>query len=126
MTQDKSNGDQGRRAATSRRSHPRNERLLRSQEAVDGLIASAEELNLMGRRRVPEDWAPRLDAAARMLSPEVPPELCSELRPRIGVSRLMDALFGVSEQLQLQRLGIRAAAHAAEHQGHEENANTLP
>lgn len=77
------------------------QRMLRPLRAVDGLLAELEELNLAGRKRVPESFEPLLTAVIELL----PAELGIELRSRITIAHLMDRLYEVQEHL----LAMKAA-----------------
>ena len=65
-------------------------------QAIDAMVAELEELHLLGRKRVPENWDERLSELSRTLPPGC--EL-GELRSRITIVHLMDRLYEVQDEL---------------------------
>lgn len=79
-------------------------RQVRPIRVIDAIIADLEELNLAGRKRVPDGFDERLDAL-RAVCPEAAGR---ELRSRITIVHLMDQLYEIQELL----LGVKAGAGA--------------
>jgi hypothetical protein len=62
---------------------------------VDRLLSDLEELHLIGKSRVPLNYAERLDALTEVL----PPAMRRPLRPGVTIVHLMDELFAIQEDL---------------------------
>lgn len=75
---------------------------------IDRLLQDLEELNLRGFKRVPLAFEPRLTSLAGVLrgtpSTTVTASL-ENLKVKIGIGRLMDALFTIEEALFVDRHG---------------------
>ena len=73
---------------------------------IDALLENLEELNLRGQKRVPLAYEARLREIVALVPPD--PELAetvANLKVKIGIGKLMDALFGLQEALFVQRHG---------------------
>jgi hypothetical protein len=94
------------RRAYQVRSHREEQR--RPIVLIDRLLQDLEELNLRGFKRVPLAFEPRLNTLAALLreveSPAVTGSL-ENLKVKIGIGRLMDALFAIEEALFVDRHG---------------------
>ncbi len=79
---------------------------------VDRLLGELEELNLRAVRRVPLSWAGRLDAIREQVAAlGLPSGYLRNLRVRLAVVTVMDALYAVQEALLAQQRGaLRPAA----------------
>jgi hypothetical protein len=73
---------------------------------IDRLLEELEEMNLKGMKRVPVSYEPRLEEVLRLVGPM--PSLASDLaniKVKVGITKLMDALFAVEEALFTERHG---------------------
>ena len=73
---------------------------------IDRLLQELEEMNLKGMKRVPVAYEPRLEEILRLVGPM--PSLASEManiKVKVGIAKLMDALFALEEALFTQRHG---------------------
>lgn len=77
-------------------------RELKPIRVIDDLIADLEELHLLGRKRVPESFSPRLASLAAALPEHLDAE---ELRSRITIVHLMDRLYDVQDILLRRKRG---------------------
>lgn len=84
-----------RRVEQQRRSRRRTVQLRRLLATVDALLEDLEELHLIGKSRVPLNWAARLDAVTAAL----PAGMRRTLRTGVTIVRLMDELFAIQESL---------------------------
>lgn len=94
------------RRAMETRSHREEQR--RPILMIDRLLQDLEELNLRGFKRVPLAFEPRLASLAALLrdAPSTTVAAASEnLKVKIGIGRLMDALFTIEEALFTDRHG---------------------
>ena len=90
------------RAAQQRHQLQRAERFGRSRPMafIDGLINDLEMLNLKGVSRVPMSYESRLRQLRVLLSETaVPSGQLEKLRTRIGIVKLMDAVYAIQEVL---------------------------
>ncbi len=73
---------------------------------IDGLLQDLEELNLKGQKRVPLAYETRLREIVGLV-PSAPSlaDAVANLKVKIGIGKLMDALFAVEEALFSQRYG---------------------
>jgi hypothetical protein len=82
------------------------DRLRQPIIVIDRMLQELEELNLRGMKRVPLSYEDRLRGLVAMVM-DVPN--CSaaleNLKVKIGIPKLMDALFGVEAALFAQRHG---------------------
>jgi hypothetical protein len=73
---------------------------------IDRLLQELEEMNLKGMKRVPVSYEPRLEEILGLVGPL--PSVASHLaniKVKVGISKLMDALFAVEEALFTERHG---------------------
>ena len=72
----------------------------------DRLRRELEELNLKGMKRVPISYEPRLEEILALVRP-VPsiPDQLANIKVKVGIAKLMDALFAVEEALFTERRG---------------------
>lgn len=82
------------------------DRLRRPVALIDRLLQELEELNLKGMKRVPMVYEPRLDEIVRLVStrPSIAEHLAN-IKVKVGIPKLMDALFAVEEALFTERHG---------------------
>jgi hypothetical protein len=90
----------------SRALKARQDRLRRPVQMIDRLLQELEELNLKGFKRVPISYEPRLEEILTLVGPigSVPEQLAN-IKVKVGISKLMDALFAVEEALFTERHG---------------------
>jgi len=84
----------------------RQDRLRRPVQLIDRLLQELEELNLKGMKRVPISYEPRLKEILALVRP-VPsiPDQLANIKVKVGIAKLMDALFAVEEALFTERRG---------------------
>jgi len=84
----------------------RQDRLRRPVQLIDRLLQELEELNLKGMKRVPISYEPRLEEILALvrLVPSIPDQLAN-IKVKVGIAKLMDALFAVEEALFTERRG---------------------
>ena len=84
----------------------RQDRLRRPVQLIDRLLQELEELNLKGMKRVPISYEPRLEEILALVRP-VPsiPDQLANIKVKVGIAKLMDALFAVEEALFTERRG---------------------
>ncbi|HEY9287821.1 MAG TPA: hypothetical protein VIT43_07345 [Candidatus Dormibacteraeota bacterium] len=73
---------------------------------IDRLLQELEEMNLKGMKRVPVSYEPRLEEILGLVGPM--PSVASEManiKVKVGIGKLMDALFALEEALFTQRHG---------------------
>ena len=78
-----------------RRSRRRQVQLRGFLALVDSLLSDLEELHLIGKSRVPLNYARRLDA----LTGALPAAMRRPLRAGVTIVHLMDELFAIQEDL---------------------------
>ncbi len=84
----------------------RQDQLRRPVQLIDRLLQELEELNLKGMKRVPISYEPRLDEILALISPIGPmPDQLANIKVKVGIPKLMDALFAVEETLFAERHG---------------------
>jgi hypothetical protein len=84
----------------------RQDQLRRPVQLIDRLLQELEELNLKGMKRVPMSYEPRLEEILALISPIGPmPDQVANIKVKVGISKLMDALFAVEEALFMERRG---------------------
>ena len=84
----------------------RQDEVRRPVQLIDRLLQELEELNLKGFKRVPMAYEPRLEEILRLVGPV--PSLADDLaniKVKVGITKLMDALFAVEEALFTERHG---------------------
>jgi hypothetical protein len=82
------------------------DRVRRPIALIDRLLQELEEMNLKGMKRVPVSYEPRLEEILALVGPM--PELSNDLaniKVKVGIAKLMDALFAVEEALFTERHG---------------------
>lgn len=73
---------------------------------IDRLLQELEEMNLKGMKRVPVSYEPRLEEILALVGPL--PAIAAEManiKVKVGIPKLMDALFAVEEALFTERHG---------------------
>jgi hypothetical protein len=84
----------------------RQDQLRRPVQLIDRLLQELEELNLKGMKRVPMSYEPRLEEILALVSPIGPmPDQVANIKVKVGITKLMDALFAVEEALFMERRG---------------------
>ena len=84
----------------------RQDRVRRPIALIDRLLQELEEMNIKGMKRVPVSYEPRLEELLALVGPM--PELASamaNIKVKVGIAKLMDALFAVEEALFTERHG---------------------
>ncbi len=84
----------------------RQDQVRRPVQLIDQLLQELEELNLKGFKRVPVAYEPRLEEILRLVGPvqSLAVDLAN-IKVKVGISKLMDALFAVEEALFSERNG---------------------
>ncbi|GAC1656494.1 MAG: hypothetical protein NVS9B1_12010 [Candidatus Dormibacteraceae bacterium] len=72
-------------------------RVLVPLRVIDEMLEDLEQLNLVGRRRVPMTWDSRLASVHTMLPAEI--HEVPDLRSNIATTRLMDRLYHLQDLL---------------------------
>jgi len=84
----------------SRDLRARQDQMRRPVQLIDRLLQELEELNLKGFKRVPMSYEPRLEEILRLVGPvQSLAEDLANIKVKVGISKLMDALFAVEEAL---------------------------
>ena len=84
----------------------RQDRLRRPVQLIDRLLQELEELNLKGMKRVPISYEPRLEEILALVGPiRALPDQLANIKVKVGIAKLMDALFAVEEALFTERRG---------------------
>jgi hypothetical protein len=84
----------------------RQDQLRRPVQLIDRLLEELEELNLKGMKRVPVSYEPRLDEILALVAPiQSNPDQLVNIKVKVGIPKLMDALFSVEEALFTERRG---------------------
>jgi hypothetical protein len=87
----------------------RQDQVRRPIQLIDRLLLELEEMNLKGMKRVPISYEPRLEEILTLVSPIAPmPDQIANIKVKVGIAKLMDALFAVEETLFSERNGIPA------------------
>jgi hypothetical protein len=84
----------------------RQDEVRRPIQLIDRLLQELEEMNLKGMKRVPVAYEPRLDEILALVGPM--PSMAEQLaniKVKVGIAKLMDALFAVEEALFTERRG---------------------
>lgn len=96
------------REAEERHRHlkAREEQVRRPIALIDRLLQELEEMNLKGMKRVPVSYEPRLEEILMLVGP-MPSmgEQLANIKVKVGIAKLMDALFAVEEALFTERHG---------------------
>jgi hypothetical protein len=84
----------------------RQDRVRRPIQLIDRLLQELEEMNLKGMKRVPVSYEPRLEEILALIGP-LPSvgEQLADVKVKVGIGKLMDALFAVEEALFTERRG---------------------
>jgi hypothetical protein len=84
----------------------RDDRVREPVALIDRMLPELEELNLRGHKRVPLAYEVRLERLATLVRalPNSGPAL-ENLKVKIGIGKLMDALFALQQALFVQRHG---------------------
>ena len=84
----------------------RQDKVRRPIQLIDRLLQELEEMNLKGMKRVPTSYEPRLEEILVLVGPiAAMPDQLSNIKVKVGISKLMDALFAVEEALFSERRG---------------------
>jgi hypothetical protein len=84
----------------------RQDEVRRPVQLIDRLLQELEELNLKGFKRVPMAYEPRLEEILRLVGPvQSLAEDLANIKVKVGITKLMDALFAVEEALFTERHG---------------------
>jgi hypothetical protein len=84
----------------------RQDKVRRPIQLIDRLLQELEEMNLKGMKRVPTSYEPRLEEILVLVTPiAAMPDQLSNIKVKVGISKLMDALFAVEEALFAERRG---------------------
>ncbi len=84
----------------------RQDQVRRPVQLIDRLLQELEELNLKGFKRVPMSYEPRLEEILRLVGPvQSLAEDLANIKVKVGITKLMDALFAVEEALFTERHG---------------------
>jgi len=94
----------------SRALKARQDQLRRPIQLIDRLLQELEELNLKGFKRVPISYEARLDEILALVSPMRSDQQLINIKVKVGIPKLMDALFAVEEALFTERRGPSADA----------------
>ncbi len=84
----------------------RQDKVRRPVQLIDRLLQELEEMNLKGMKRVPTSYEPRLEEILALVNPigSMPDQLAN-IKVKVGITKLMDALFAVEEALFAERRG---------------------
>jgi hypothetical protein len=89
-----------------REARAREENLKRPVVVIDRMIQDLEELNLKGQKRVPLLYEERLRELRDLIGPRPALQAALDnLKVKIGIPKLMDALFAVEETYLAERKG---------------------
>jgi hypothetical protein len=84
----------------------RQDRVRRPVQLIDRLLQELEEMNLKGMKRVPTSYESRLEEILILVGPITSmPDQAANIKVKVGISKLMDALFAVEEALFSERNG---------------------
>jgi hypothetical protein len=85
----------------------RQDKVRRPIQLIDRLLQELEEMNLKGMKRVPTSYEARLDEILVQVGPiATMPDQAANIKVKVGIGKLMDALFAVEEALFSERNGI--------------------
>jgi hypothetical protein len=85
----------------------RQDKVRRPIQLIDRLLQELEEMNLKGMKRVPTSYELRLEEILTLISPISPmPDQVANIKVKVGIAKLMDALFAVEERLFSERNGV--------------------
>jgi len=83
----------------------RQDRVRRPVQLIDRLLQELEEMNLKGMKRVPTSYELRLEEILTLVSPIGSMPQLANIKVKVGIPKLMDALFAVEEALFAERRG---------------------
>ncbi len=84
----------------------RQDKVRRPVQLIDRLLQELEEMNLKGMKRVPTSYESRLEEILILVGPITSmPDQVANIKVKVGISKLMDALFAVEEALFSERNG---------------------
>src|SRR2546421_4455223 len=83
----------------------RQDRVRRPVQLIDRLLQELEEMNLKGMKRVPTSYELRLEEILALVSPIGSMPQLANIKVKVGIPKLMDALFAVEEALFAERHG---------------------
>jgi hypothetical protein len=82
------------------------DKVRRPVQLIDRLLQELEEMNLKGMKRVPTSYESRLEEILALVTPITSmPDQVANIKVKVGISKLMDALFAVEEALFSERNG---------------------
>ena len=82
----------------------RQDQVRRPIQLIDRLLQELEEMNLKGMKRVPISYEARLDEILTLVSPiTAMPDQVANIKVKVGIAKLMDALFAVADPLHPYR-----------------------
>ena len=84
----------------------RQDEFRRPIQLIDRLLQELEEMNLKAMKRVPVSYEPRLDEILALVGPM--PSIADQManiKVKVGIAKLMDALFALEEALFTERHG---------------------
>src|SRR5260370_18027471 len=91
----------------------RQDQVRRPIQLIDRLLQELEEMNLKGMKRVPTSYEARLEQILTLVSPiAAMPDQVGNIKVKVGITKLMDALLAVEERLFSQRNGIPVGPEA--------------
>jgi hypothetical protein len=83
----------------------RQDQVRRPVQLIDRLLQELEEMNLKGMKRVPTSYEPRLEEILTLVSRIGSMPQLANIKVKVGIPKLMDALFAVEEALFAERRG---------------------
>ena len=84
----------------------RRDKVRRPVQLIDRLLQELEEMNLKGMKRVPTSYESRLEEILILVGPITSmPDQVANIKVKVGIAKLMDALFAVEEALFSERNG---------------------
>src|SRR5438132_14032048 len=81
----------------------RQDQVRRPVQLIDRLLQELEEMNLKGMKRVPTAYEPRLDEVLTLLSPIGSLPQLANIKVKVGIPKLMHALFAGQDALFAER-----------------------
>jgi hypothetical protein len=84
----------------------RQDQVRRPIQMIDRLLLELEEMNLKGMKRVPVAYEPRLEQLLALVGPlPSAADQTANIKVKVGIGKLMDALFAVEEALFTRQNG---------------------
>src|SRR3989442_12586000 len=97
----------------------RQDQVRRPIQLIDRLLQELEEMNLKGMKRVPTSYEPRLDEILTLVTPiTAMPDQVANIKVKVGISKLRDALFAVDQRLFSGRTGLPVEPYVFEAYDH--------